>query len=270
MSGARGEAAWWRAAAVHAAAERAAVEASAALRAAGLAHVVIKGLAASLVLYDDPLARPFGDVDVFVAWRSLPAARRALVAAGLRESRQFRSLHTSMFRPRLPGGPDVDVQGWLGYALLPRGGLAALCARAVLVTSCGGGSFPVLDALDAGCVSALYAVRERLRPGAGNLLADVGRAVAKAGPGPLVARADELGLRAFVEVALSELGVAAPPAAARYARALPWLDRRLPRSMSALPALLASSPRRALASFAASALVLGVEHANRAARRPRE
>jgi hypothetical protein len=87
VAGARGEAAWWRAAAVHAAAERAAVEASAALWAAGLAHVVIKGLAASHVLYDDPLARPFGDVDVFVSWRSLPAARRALAAAGPLESR---------------------------------------------------------------------------------------------------------------------------------------------------------------------------------------
>ncbi|HEU4532526.1 MAG TPA: nucleotidyltransferase family protein [Polyangiaceae bacterium] len=270
MSAGRGEAAWWRAAAVHAAAERAAAEASAALRAAGVAHVVIKGLAASRVLYDDPLARPFNDVDVFVAWRSLPAACRALAAAGLRESAQFRSLHTAMFRPRLPGGPDVDVQGWLGYALLPRGGVAALCARARLVEGGGGGRFPVLDPLDAGCVSALYAVRERLRPGAATLLADVERAVGRAGAGALGARADELGLRAFVDVALSALGREAPPAAARRARALPWLDRRRPRGMTALPALLASPPRRALASFAASALVFGAEHAGRAARRVRE
>jgi hypothetical protein len=268
VSGDRVEAAWWRAAAVHALAERAAAEASAALRAGGVAHVVIKGLAASHVLYGDPLERAFRDVDVFVGWGSLPRARRALAAAGLRESAELRSLHTSVFRPRVPGGPDVDLQGWLGYALLPRGGVAALCARAKVIEGRGGGRFPALDALDAGCVSALYAVRERLRPEARALLADVGRAAEIGGVGPLARRAADLGLGAFVDVALSALGLSPDPAAARAARALPWLDRRAPRAMSALPALLASPAPRALASFASSALVIGAEYAGRRAHRP--
>lgn len=253
---------------MHALAERAAAEASAALRAGGVAHVVIKGLAASHTLYDDPLERPFRDVDLFVGWGSLPRARRALEAAGLGESAGLRSLHTSVFRPRAPGGPDIDVQGWLGYALLPRGGVAALCARATIIKARGGGRFPALDALDAGCVSALYAVRERLRPEAKSLLADVERATMLGGEGPLARRADELGLRAFVDVALSALGLSPDPAAARRAQALPWLDRRAPRAMSALPALLAGPSPRALASFASSALVLGAEHAGRHLRKP--
>lgn len=263
----RVEAAWWRAAAVHALAERAASEASAALRAAGVAHVVIKGLACSHVLYDDPLERPFRDVDLLVDWRSLPRARRGLAAGGLREAAQFRTTHTAMFRPRVPGGPDVDLQGWLGYPFLPRGGVAALCAGATVVSGRGGGRFPALGALDAGCVSALYAVRERLRPDASALLADVGRAVARVGEASLARRADELGLRAFVDVALCAIGLPRGPAAARRARAQPWLDRHAPRAMSALPALWAGSPPRALASFVSSALLLGAEHASRKARR---
>lgn len=263
MSGEQREASWWRAAAVHALAERAAAEASSALRAGGVAHVVIKGLAASHVLYDEPLERPFRDVDIFVGWGSLPRARRALEAGGLRESAELRSLHTSVFRPRVRGGPDVDLQGWLGYALLPRGGVAALCARATIIECRGGGRFPALDALDAGCVSALYAVRERLRPEAAALLTDVRRAAVLGGAGPLARRAIELGLGAFVDVALSALDLSPDPAAARKARALPWLDRRAPRAMSALPALLASPAPRALAAFASSALALGAEHVGR-------
>jgi hypothetical protein len=258
-------AAWWRAAAVHALAERAASEASAALGAAGVAHVVIKGLAASHVLYDDPLERPFRDVDVFVGWRSLPRALGALAAAGMREVARSRSLHSVVFRPLVTGGPDVDLQGWLGYPLVPRGGVAALCARARTVAG-RGGRFPALDALDAGCVSALYAVRERLRPEAAALLADVRRAHARGGEGPLRRRARELGLGAFVDVALAELGLRSDAAPRGARRALPWLDRRVPKAMSALPALLARPAPRALASFASSSLVLGAEHAWRQAR----
>jgi len=53
-----------------------------ALEAARLPHVVVKGIAAALELYPTPFARPFSDVDLFVAPEAYGAAVDLLVAQG--------------------------------------------------------------------------------------------------------------------------------------------------------------------------------------------
>lgn len=234
-------------------AEQSALRASRALAAAGIEHVFIKGLAVALTLRSD---RGFRDVDLLVSWRDFPQARRVLVAEGFREGKGQRTLHSSAMGAPLRASPDLDLQAWLGYPLLPRGGFGALLRGARWIKA-GDGSIPVPSELDLGCMAALYAVRERFRPEAAPLLEDLRRCVALHGADALMLRARELGLTRYVEVALDPLY---HPWADRLRR----LDARFPRALSALPALLADG-WRGLASFLVAAALLAFEHLARRA-----
>lgn len=94
------------------------------LRAAGIPFLVIKGMASAAVLYDDPLQRPYSDVDLLVRWRDVARAWTALGRAGW--DRRLVSSH--LFEARHPRVPamQVDGQGHAGFPLIPRGGLKAL------------------------------------------------------------------------------------------------------------------------------------------------
>jgi hypothetical protein len=232
-------------------AEQTALRASRALAAAGIEHVFLKGLPVALTLRPE---RGFRDVDLLVSWRDFPLARRVLVAEGFREGKGLRTSHSSAMGSPLRAAPDLDLQAWLGYPLLPRGGFRALLQGARWVP-CADGSIPVPSELDLGCMAALYAVRDRLRPEAAHLLADLRRCVALHGADVLAARGRELGLERYVQVALE-------PETHPWAARLRGLDARHPRLLSALPALLADG-WRGLGSFLLTAAILAVEHAAR-------
>lgn len=229
-------------------AEQTALRASRVLSAAGIEHVFIKGLAVALTLRAD---RGFRDVDLLVSWRDFPLARRILLAEGFREGKGQRTLHSSAMGSPLRASPDLDLQAWLGYPLLPRGGFEALCRGARWVKA-GDGSIPVPSELDLGCMAALYAVRDRFRPEAAPLLEDLRRCSELYGADVLALRARELGLSRYMEVAQDPLY---HPWAGRLKR----LDARFPRLLSAFPALLADG-WRGLASFCLAALLLAFEH----------
>jgi hypothetical protein len=232
-------------------AEQTALRASRALTAAGIPHVFLKGLPVALTLRQD---RGFRDVDLLVSWRDFPLARRALLAEGFREGKGQRTLHSSALGSPLRASPDLDLQAWLGYPLLPRGGIEALLHGARWVKA-GDGSIPVPSELDLGCMAALYAVRDRFRPEAAPLLDDLRRCIELHGTDVLVLRARELGLARYLEVALDPLY---HPWAGRLRR----FDARFPKVLSALPALLADG-WRGLASFLVAAALLAFEHVAR-------
>lgn len=232
-------------------AEQTAVRASRALTAAGIEHVFLKGLPVALTLRPE---RGFRDVDVLVAWRDMPLARRVLLADGFRLGKGQSTLHSAALGSPVRASPDLDLQGWLGYPLLPRGGFGALLRSARWVKA-GDGSIPVPSELDLGCMAALYAVRDRFRPETRATLDDLKKVADEHGADVLALRARELGLERYLELALDPLY---HPWAAR----LRALDARFPKLLSALPALLASG-WRGLASFLVAAALLAAEHALR-------
>lgn len=238
-------------------AERLAVRVTGALGQAGVPCFLLKGLAAARALYDDPLDRPFGDIDVFVPWPRLRQARAVLRAAGLDET-VYGSSHASVFRGR-GFGPDVDLQGWVGFPLVPRGGFEAI-ARAVVPYPSPFGALPLPDAATLACVSALFAVRERLRPGASALLSDVAAGRARVGDAALRARAAELGLARVLAICVDALS----GHRSRWIDAIELLDALSPKVMSAAPALLVSPAWLASASFTLGAASLTRDYLLRA------
>lgn len=231
-------------------AEQTALRASRALAAAGIEHVFIKGLPVALTLRPE---RGFRDVDLLVHWKLFPVARRVLIEAGFRAGNRHQlTLHSAALGSPLRAAPDLDLQAWLGYPLLPDGGLAALM-HGVRWVKVGDGAIPVPRPADLACISALFAVRERLRPESKPLLDDLARGVSIHGADAIQTRARELGLARFTEVALD-------PLYNRWAIRVRNADARWPRAMSALPALLADRPWRAAASFLISAFLLAFEH----------
>ncbi|MCS6901602.1 MAG: nucleotidyltransferase family protein [Myxococcales bacterium] len=232
-------------------AEQTALRASQALTAVGIPHIFLKGLPVALTLRAE---RGFRDVDLLVAWRDFPLARRVLIAEGFREGKGQHTLHSSALGSPLRASPDLDLQAWLGYPLLPRGGMEALLQGARWVKA-GDGSIPVPSELDLGCMAALYAVRERFRPEAAPLLEDLQHCIALHGADVLALRARELGLTRYLEVAMD-------PIYHPWAGRLRYLDARFPRVLSALPALLADG-WRGLVSFLVAAALLAFEHVAR-------
>jgi len=237
-------------------AEQTALRASRALAAAGIEHLFIKGLAVVHTVRPD---RGFRDVDLLVRWRDFPAARRALRADGFREGKGQQTLHSSAMGSPVRASPDLDLQAWLGYPLLPRGGFEALLRGARWVKA-GDGSIPVPCDLDIGCMAALYAVRERFRPEARPLLDDLNRVVALYGADVVALKARELGIERHVELALDPLY---HPWVAR----LKALDAKFPKMLSALPALVTGG-LRGFASFMIAAVLLGLGHLARRAQKP--
>jgi hypothetical protein len=95
------------------------------LDAAGIRAAPMKGIALSVALYDDPLERPFGDIDVLVAYRDVGRVKRLARRAGfglLYDSRRLGSVNVV-----IPPGFPVDVHGSIGPP-----GFSALTARDVL------------------------------------------------------------------------------------------------------------------------------------------
>lgn len=232
-------------------AEQTAMRASRALTAAGVEHVFIKGVAIALSGRPD---RGFRDIDLLVDWRDFPLARRALLAEGFRAGKGQSTSHSAAMGSPLRASPDLDLQGWLGYPLLPRGGFAALLRSARWVKAADG-TIPVPGELDMACMAALYAVRDRLRPEAKNSLADLRVIERQHGADVLRLRARELGLSTYLDVALA-------PDTHPWAARLKSLDARFPKILSALPALLAGG-LRGLASFVVAAALLAAEHLSR-------
>jgi len=232
-------------------AEQTALRASQTLSAAGIEHVIVKGLAVALTLRPE---RTFRDVDLIVSWADFWPARRLLREAGFRSSPGQTTLHSAALGSPLRASPDLDLQGWLGYPLLPRGGLVALLRDARWVPA-GAGSIPVPGAIDLACLAALYAVRDRLRPETAPLIADLRRVLALHGAEPVEARARELGLERYVAMALD-------PIYHPWSARLRALDERYPRAMSALPAALAGG-WRGLVSALIAVVLLAAEHAVR-------
>ncbi len=237
-------------------AEQTALRASTVLSAAGIEHVVVKGLAVALTLRPE---RMFRDVDLIVSWRDFWPAQRLLREAGFRASPTQTTLHSAALGSPLRASPDLDLQGWLGYPLLPLGGLGALMRDARWVPA-GKGSLPIPSTLDLGCLSALYAVRDRLRPETSALLDDLRRAVALHGQDVVEARARELGLARHVAMALD-------PIYHPWSIRLRDLDARYPRAMTALPAVLVGG-WRGLVSVLIASVVAVLEHAARRLQKP--
>jgi hypothetical protein len=244
--------------------QRTAVLACHALSGAGISHAVIKGLATALTLHHDPLARPFRDVDLYVAWPDLARARRALLASGFREV-GLSNAHAAVLASPLAGAPDLDLHGWLGYPLVPRGGAQALLSRAVWLPV-QGGRIAVAASLDLACLSALFAVRDRLGPSTSALLGDVRIAAEKHGRDALSARARELGLERVTRMAIEARIARDRGDVSAWARRLDALDRRYPRVLTAATALLLDGGR-GVPAFGLSAAILSAETVVRRARR---
>ena len=243
-----------RSAALHLLAEEVAFRASRALEGEGVRHLVVKGLAAAKLLRDDPLERPFADVDVLVAWRDQRRAGRALARAGFARG-PIATTHSTVWAAPLRDAPDVDLQGWLGYALVPAGGFDALFSTRVALDT-RKGDVPAASPLDLGIVSAIHAVRDRLRSGTRTLLDDVAQAERRFGEDALRRRSIELAVERIVAIAADaargRIGIAA--------RALRRGDAVAPRVFSAAPALLVDGAARGAASFVTTASVLAIEH----------
>lgn len=170
------------------------------LRAAGIPFLVIKGMASAAMLYDDPLERPYSDVDVLVRWRDVARAWTALGRAGW--DRKLVSSH--LFEARHPRVPaiELDGQGHAGFPFLPRGGLSALLEDSetfVLRAHPNAESFAALptagrDAMPA--VLAMFVVRDIAAGwGPGTPGQDLPRAMDRvSSPEAMWKRAAELGL----------------------------------------------------------------------------
>lgn len=111
---------------------------TAALAEAGIEPLWLKGHALADLLYDDPLIRPSGDVDVLVSREQAAAAEAALAAVGyrphspaLREYELAHNYHLTLAREPWPGRRVMLELHWeLGAAGLFRYDLAAWRARA--------------------------------------------------------------------------------------------------------------------------------------------
>ncbi|WP_218920161.1 nucleotidyltransferase family protein [Chondromyces crocatus] len=99
-----------------------------ALAEARIAAAPIKGVVTSVALYDDPLERPFGDVDVLVGRHDLAGVRAVAREQGWRlvhDSRQLFAVNVVV-----PPGLPVDVRASLGPPALCRVSAEEILARA--------------------------------------------------------------------------------------------------------------------------------------------
>ena len=102
-----------------------------ALATAGVVAAPIKGLVVSALLYEDPLERPFGDVDVLVGRRDLGRVAEVARAAGwriVRDSRQLLTLNVV-----IPPGIPMDVRASVGPPPFARATAREMLERASLV-----------------------------------------------------------------------------------------------------------------------------------------
>ncbi|MCC6554769.1 MAG: nucleotidyltransferase family protein [Polyangiaceae bacterium] len=133
-----------------------------ALAARGVAAAPIKGLVVSALLYDDPIERPFGDVDVLVGRRDLGRVAAIARDAGwriVRDSRQLLTLNVV-----IPPGIPMDVRASIGPPPLSRWAAAEVLARAAVtvdprVVAC---PFRLLDGHDHLLLLLLDAVFDKL------------------------------------------------------------------------------------------------------------
>jgi hypothetical protein len=98
----------------------------------GIAAAPIKGLVTSALLYDDPLDRPFGDVDVLVGRRDLPRVAAIARARGwpiVHDSKQLLTLNVV-----LPPGLPMDVRASVGPPLFATVAARQMLERASIVT----------------------------------------------------------------------------------------------------------------------------------------
>lgn len=118
---------------------------TAALVAAGLEPIWLKGHALADLLYDDPLIRPSGDLDVLVRPAEVAAAEAALLAVGyqaqsaaLHDYELAHNYHVTLLREVLPGRAVLLELHWdLGAVGLFRYDLAAWRAAAQRFTLVG-------------------------------------------------------------------------------------------------------------------------------------
>lgn len=135
---------------------------SARLDEAGVPHAFFKGPVQHVMLHDDPLARPSGDVDVLVTPRRFDAALAALTAAGYHDTRGqslwwrhgLGERHLAPPRDTGRGGSEVDLHLRLGQAGCPAPRDVAACLARATRRSVQGRSVPFLCLQDTALMTA--------------------------------------------------------------------------------------------------------------------
>lgn len=202
-----------------------------ALAEAGIAAAPIKGVVTSVALYDDPLERPFGDVDVLVGRRDLARVTALARARGFRlvhDSRQLLTVNVV-----IPPGLPMDVRASLGPPGFCRAHAEDLLARAEVAEDARvmAAPFRMLAGPDHLLVLLLDAVLDKLALRAELRRRELGLAIRRwAGdPERFAAHARAAGLAAVAWIALSWLEREAGDPPARAIRAalepLPPLPR---------------------------------------------
>ena len=191
----------------------------AALSDAGIAGAPIKGLAVSAALYDDPIAREFGDVDVLVAYRDVARVVELAKRRGFGlvvDSKQLGCVNVVV-----PPGVPFDVRGSIGppcFAAISGADILARARRREDSRVCGGRFF-WLDDHDHLLVLLVDALMDKLTVKAAVRQEDLPRALAAwlGDPTRFAARAHEAGLAAVSDFVLRWLDRTAPNEAARRA-----------------------------------------------------
>lgn len=225
------DAAWGPAATIwiqHQLATRAFEKTAAALRAAEVPVVPVKGILLARWLYRDVAERPMQDVDLLVASSHWDAARLAVARLGptLYESRELRELTVDV------NGVHVELHGEVGRRELTDLTVADLLARCTTDTSLFGFAIERLDAVDHTLFVAVNAIKDGLARTPPHVATDLERLLPHVDPAALVERARQasftMGLYCTAEWLVHARGFSAwsevlerlsPPRRPLYARA---------------------------------------------------
>lgn len=258
-----------------------------ALAARGVAAAPIKGLVVSALLYEEPLDRPFGDVDVLVGRGDLARVAEVARGAGWRIVRDSRQLFT--LNVVIPPGIPMDVRASVGPPPFATATAQEMLDRASLVRDprVMTGPFWLLDGHDHLALLMLDAVFDKFALRSDLRKLELAQALRRWVPSPARFAADlraaglvtvawialtwlhgETGDAAALEL-LRALGPVPPIPGALAARLLDAL-RREPFGVAARLGvrLLADSPARGLAALALGAVGTARYHARHRGRDP--
>lgn len=152
---------------------------------------VIKGIAAAYRLYDDPIERPFVDIDLLTTPRYARTLLDMLLARGWRRQRGSNrrpwrhrwpwvfldplSYFANLYHPAFPE-LSIDLQWRVGLDDIVQGGVGALLADTCTI-SIGATKVPVLSPADTVVATALWIVRDGFSGTSPRLLMDFERGV---------------------------------------------------------------------------------------------
>ncbi|EYF04410.1 nucleotidyltransferase family protein [Chondromyces apiculatus] len=173
----------------------------------GIAAAPIKGVVTSALLYEEPLERPFGDVDVLVGRRDLAGVEAMARERGYRLVHDSRQLFT--VNVVVPPGLPVDVRASVGPPGLCRVSAEAMLARAEVVQDgrVTAAPFRMLGGRDHLLVLLVDAVLDKLALRAALRQRELGRAIRRwaGSPEGFAEHARAAGLAGVSWVALSWL-----------------------------------------------------------------